>query len=57
MPVSRPEQPPDRIRFVLDHKPWKAFIAILDRPDDHPASDKPRLRELFKEPHAAERRS
>lgn len=43
----------DQTRFVLDEKPWKAFMAALDRP----ASDKPRLRQLFKEPHVAKRRS
>jgi len=43
----------DETRFVLDDKQWKAFMAALDRP----AKDKPRLRQLFKEPHVAKRRS
>ena len=43
----------DQTRFVLDEKQWKAFMAALDRP----AKDKPRLRQLFREPHVAKRRS
>ena len=43
----------DQTRFVLDEKPWKAFMAALDRP----AKTKPRLRQLFSEPHVAKRRS
>ena len=43
----------DQTRFVLEDKQWKAFMAALDRP----AQDKPRLRQLFKEPHVAKRRS
>ena len=43
----------DQTRFVLDDKQWKAFMTALDRP----ARDKPRLRQLFKEPHVAKRRS
>ena len=39
-------------RFVLDEKQWKAFMTALDRP----VKDKPRLRQLFKEPHVAKRR-
>ena len=42
----------DQTRFVLDDKQWKAFMAALDRP----AQDKPRLRQLFQEQHAASRR-
>src|ERR1035438_1841369 len=43
----------DQRRFELDEEPWKAFIALLDRPPQ----DKPRLRRLFKEAHIAKRRS
>ena len=43
----------DQTRFVLDEKQWKAFLAVLDQP----AKDKPRLRRLFQESHAAKRRS
>lgn len=43
----------DQTRFVLDDKQWKAFMSALDRP----AREKPRLRQLFKEPHVAKRRS
>ena len=43
----------DQTRFVLDEKQWKAFMAALDRP----AKTKPRLRQLFSEPHVAKRRS
>lgn len=42
----------DQTRFVLDEKQWKAFMTALDRP----AQDKPRLRQLFNEPHVAKRR-
>ncbi len=43
----------DQTRFVLDEKQWRAFMAALDRP----VQDKPRLRQLFREPHVAKRRS
>jgi uncharacterized protein (DUF1778 family) len=43
----------DQTQFVLDEKQWKAFMAALDRP----VTDKPRLRQLFREPHVAKRRS
>ena len=43
----------DQTRFVLDAAQWKAFMAVLDRPE----KSKPRLRRLFKEPHVAKRRS
>ena len=43
----------DQTRFVLDEKQWKAFMTALDRP----AKNKPRLRQLFMEPHVAKRRS
>ena len=39
--------------FVLDDKQWKAFLAALDRP----AKVKPRLRQLFREQHVANRQS
>jgi uncharacterized protein (DUF1778 family) len=42
-----------RTRFVIDDRQWKAFMAALDRP----ATDKPRLRRLFREEHVAKRRS
>ncbi len=42
----------DQTRFVLDEKQWKAFMAALDQP----AKPKPRLRQLFTEPHVAQRR-
>ena len=42
----------DQTRFVLDSRHWKAFLEALDRPP----KDKPRLRRLFIEPHAAKRR-
>ena len=43
----------DQTRFVLDEKQWEAFMTALDRPAKH----KPRLRQLFTEPHVAKRRS
>ena len=43
----------DQTRFVLDDTQWRAFMAVLDRPE----KSKPRLRRLFKEPHVAKRRS
>lgn len=41
----------DQTRFELDEKQWQAFMAALDRP----AQEKPRLRRLFQEQHAAKR--
>jgi uncharacterized protein (DUF1778 family) len=41
----------DQTRFVLDDKQWKAFMNALD----HPAGEKPRLRQLFNERHVAKR--
>jgi uncharacterized protein (DUF1778 family) len=43
----------DQTRFVLEEGQWKSFMAALDRPP----KDKPRLRRLFTETHAAKRRS
>ena len=43
----------DQTHFVLDDAHWKKFLAALDRP----AQDKPRLRRLFQEEHAAKRRA
>jgi uncharacterized protein (DUF1778 family) len=44
----------EQTRFVLDEKQWKAFLVALD----HPAKDKPRLRQLFQEQqHVATRQS
>jgi uncharacterized protein (DUF1778 family) len=40
----------DRTRSVLHEGQWKQFMRTLDRP----AREKPRLRKLFKESHAAE---
>jgi uncharacterized protein (DUF1778 family) len=42
----------DQTHFVLDDKQWKAFMTALDEPP----KDKPRLRRLLTEPHAAKRR-
>jgi len=40
-------------RFVLNAEQWKRFMGALDRPP----REKPRLRKLFSEAHAAKRRS
>jgi uncharacterized protein (DUF1778 family) len=41
---------PDRRRFQLDEKQWKAFLAALDAP----ARPMPRLKRLLKEPSVFE---
>jgi uncharacterized protein (DUF1778 family) len=43
----------DQTRFFLNEQQWQQFTNALDRP----AREKPRLKKLFSEPHAAKRRS
>lgn len=42
---------PDRSRFVLDEKQWKAFLAALDAP----TRPMPRLKRLLNEPSVFEK--
>jgi len=43
----------DQTKFVVDERRWKGFMEALSRPP----REKPRLRELFRESHIAQRRS